>query len=137
MVTRLNPYLNFDGNAREALNFYHAALGGTLEFMTFNEGGMGDDPAVAELIMHGALVSEAGLTLFAADTPPGMEKPVMGTAVTVSFTSDDADLRPYWDKLSDGGRIDMPFEVAPWGDRYGAFSDRFGVPWMFDQPGDA
>ncbi|TDT32748.1 VOC family protein [Naumannella halotolerans] len=137
MVTRLNPYLNFRDEARQALEFYHEGLGGTLDILSFGASGMADDPAVAELVMHGAVVSEIGLTLYAADTPPGMASSRMGNAISVALTSDQEDLRPYWDRLTQGAEIQMPFEIAPWGDRYGAFVDRFGVPWMFDQPGDA
>ncbi len=134
MVTRLNPYLNFTTEAREALEFYHAALGGTLEILTFGEYGMdGGDPAVAELVMHGAVVSPLGLTLYASDTPPGGDAPKHGTHVNVSLSSDDTDLSEYWDKLTEGAQIVEPFELAPWGDRFGLFNDKFGIAWLVNQ----
>ncbi|RZL71577.1 MAG: VOC family protein, partial [Rhodococcus sp. (in: high G+C Gram-positive bacteria)] len=76
MVTRLNPYLNFTTEAREALEFYHAALGGKLEIMSFADGGMADDdPTTADLVMHGAVVGDLGLTIYASDAPPGGDTP--------------------------------------------------------------
>lgn len=53
MTIRLNPYLNFTDRAREALEFYQLVFGGELQIMTFGDGGMSDDPAQADLVMHG------------------------------------------------------------------------------------
>jgi PhnB protein len=51
----------------------------------------------------------------------------------VSLSGDDeAELRGYWEKLSDGGQVTMPFEKAPWGDFFGMCTDKFGIPWMVD-----
>lgn len=135
MVTRLNPYLNFESESRAALEFYHAALGGTIEIWTFGESKMTDDPAYADRVMHGAVTSPGGLTIFASDTPPGGESPVVGTSINVSLSSDDTDLTPIWDKLTEGAEIVVPFEIAPWGDRFGLFNDKFGVAWLVDQNG--
>lgn len=75
MSTRLNPYLGFRDNAREAM-----------------------EP---------------------------------GTNHSVSLSGDDeAPLRDYWDKLSDGGNVVMPLEQAPWGDFFGMCVDRFGINWL-------
>ncbi|MGJ9414125.1 VOC family protein [Aeromicrobium sp. CF4.19] len=137
MTTRLNPYLNFRSQAREALEFYHSALGGTIEMMTFADGGMSEGPADADLIMHGAVISEDGLTIFAADTPASMPDPVVGTAVNISLSTYEGDLTPVWDKLTEGAEIVQPFELAPWGDRFGLFNDKFGIAWLVNQgPGE-
>ncbi|MDQ3782634.1 MAG: VOC family protein, partial [Actinomycetota bacterium] len=72
MPTRLNPYISFDGNAREALEFYKSVLGGELSVMTFGEVG-GETGPGADKIMHGQLQSPSGFTLMGADSPPGME----------------------------------------------------------------
>lgn len=54
-----------------------------------------------------------------------------GTNYSVSLSGeDDAELRGYWDKLSDGGSVALPLEQAPWGDSFGMCVDRFGVSWM-------
>jgi len=129
MASRLNPYLSFRDNAREAMEFYQQVFGGELTVSTFGEFGMADDPS-ANLIMHAQLETPSGFTLMASDTPPGMEHSE-GSSITVSLSGDDADdLRGYFAKLSEGGTVTMPLEKQMWGDEYGALTDRFGVPWM-------
>ena len=129
MTSRLNPYLTFNGNAREAMEFYQSVFGGELTISTFGEFGA-PDPSIADKIMHAMLVTDAGYWLMASDTAPGVEfKP--GNTSTVSLSGDDAgDLRSYWEKLSDGGSVGMPLEKQMWGDEFGQCTDRFGVPWM-------
>lgn len=133
MAIALNPYLNFSTEAREALEFYQAALGGDLPLSTFGEFGMADDPAQADLVMHGQVTTPLGLTLMASDTPPGGDQPQHGTHVNVSLSSDDTDLQPFWDRLTEGAEIVVPFELAPWGDKFGLFNDRFGIAWLVNQ----
>ena len=129
MTSRLNPYLSFRDDARQAMEFYKSVFGGTLRVNTFGEFGS-PEGADAEKIMHSQLEAENGFTLMAADTPAGMEhRP--GTNISVSLSGDDADdLRGYWEKLSDGGTVTVPFEKQMWGDEFGACVDRFGIPWM-------
>ena len=129
MASRLNPYLNFNGNARQALEFYTSVFGGNLNLSTFAEFGMAEAP-VADNIMHGQLETDAGYTLMAADTPPGMEFNGMH-GFGVSLSGDDADvLRRYFDKLADGGTVTMPMQKQAWGDEFGMVTDKFGVPWL-------
>jgi PhnB protein len=133
MSISLNPYVNFRGQAREALEFYAAALGGEPTFTTFGDGGMGAQfPGEEDSIMHGQLITPLGLTLMCADAPSAMPL-TPGDNVTVSLSGDDeVELTKYWDGLSAGGTVTMPFDVAPWGDRFGMFTDRFGVAWMIN-----
>jgi PhnB protein len=130
MASRLNPYIMFAGNAREAMEFYQSALGGDLTMNTFAEfGAPGPD---GDQIMHANLETPDGFTLMASDTPPGMEGST-GSSIAVSLSGDDADqLRGYWNKLTDGAEITMPLEQQMWGDVYGQFTDRFGIQWMLD-----
>ena len=129
MPSRLNPYISYAGNARQAMEFYQQVFGGDLTLHTFGEYGAPDAPE-ADKIMHGMLEAPNGFTLMGADTPPGMEhKP--GTNMTVSLSGDDADeLRGYWEKLSAGGNVSVPLEKQMWGDEFGMCEDQFGVPWM-------
>ena len=129
MSSRLNPYISFDGNAREALEFYESVLGGTLRVNTFGEYGDEDAPG-ADKIMHGMLESASGFTLMGSDTPPGMEYSP-GTNISVSLSGDDADeLRGYWEKLSADGTVSVPLEKQMWGDEFGMCTDQFGINWM-------
>ncbi|MEU6977394.1 MULTISPECIES: VOC family protein [unclassified Streptomyces] len=129
MASRLNPYIRFDGNAREAMEFYREVFGGTLEVRTFGEYGA-PEPSLAGKVMHSSLQSPSGYVLMASDTPPGMPYGP-GDDVSLSLGGDDADeLRGYWEKLSAGGTIGVPLEKQMWGDVFGACVDRFGISWM-------
>ncbi|MFG3342095.1 VOC family protein [Glycomyces sp. NPDC048151] len=130
MGSILNPYVQFDGDAREAMEFYHSVLGGELKLNTFGESGM-PGPG-ADKIMHAQLTSAAGYTIMASDTPPGMDyKP--GQNISISISGDDAELlRGYWEALGEGATVAMPLEKQMWGDEFGALVDRFGVNWMVD-----
>lgn len=125
MAQQLNPYLTFQGNCAEAMDFYAAALGGTVQVMTFRDSGMDADG-----VMHAALETPAGFHLFASDSIEGMGEFVYGNNVQVSLSGDEADaLGGYWAALSDGAQIAVPMERQPWGDLYGQLVDRFGILW--------
>jgi PhnB protein len=129
MASRLNPYLTFDSNARQAMEFYRDVFGGTLDVNTFGEFGS-PDAAEADKVMHSQLETDSGFTLMASDTPAGMQRNP-GDNIAISLSGDDADaLRGYWEKLSDSGSVTMPLEKQMWGDEFGMCVDRFGVPWM-------
>jgi PhnB protein len=131
MSSRLNPYLNFKGTAREALEFYAEVFGGDLKVSTFGELGEPDAP-YADQIMHGQLETPAGYTIMGADVPPPMDYQAPG-GTTVSISGDDADeLRDYWAALSAGGTVTVPLEKQVWGDEFGMCLDRFGTPWMIN-----
>ncbi|GAA4541357.1 VOC family protein [Amycolatopsis samaneae] len=127
MASRLNPYISFSDNARQAMEFYESVFGGTLTLNTFGDFG---GPEAADKIMHAMLETEKGFTIMAADTPPGMEHNP-GTNISVSLSGDDAgELRGYWEKLSEGGTVPVPLEKQMWGDEFGMCVDRFGISWM-------
>lgn len=129
MPVRLNPYLSFTDNARAAMEFYQSVFGGDLVVSTFGDMGDKDAPG-ADLVMHAMLETPNGLALMGADTPPGMDHNP-GNTITVSLSGDDGEaLRGYWEKLSDGGDVQMPLEKQVWGDEFGACTDKFGVPWL-------
>jgi PhnB protein len=130
MTVQLNPYLNFRDNARDAMTFYQSVLGGELTVSTFADFQASDDPTEQEKVMHSQLETPDGLVLMAADTPNGMEyRPQAGVAVSLNG-DDEPRLQGYWERLSEGGTVMMPFEKAPWGATFGMCVDRFGTSWM-------
>ena len=134
-MTKLNPYLSFKDNAREAMEFYKSVFGGNLVLNTFKDQGMVQDPNDADLIMHSQLDTENGLTLMGSDTPAHMGGQP-GANGTVSLSGEDeAELKGYWDKLAIGGTIDQPLVQAPWGDSFGMLTDKFGIGWMVNIAG--
>lgn len=130
MQTKLNPYLNFKDNARQAMEFYKTVFGGKLTISTFKEFQASQDPSEDNLVMHSVLEADNGITFMAADTPNRVEyKP--GTNYSMSLSGDDeAELGGYFQKLAAGGEVTMPLTKAMWGDTFGMLVDKFGVSWL-------
>ena len=131
MTSRLNPYLNFNGNARQAIEFYASVFGGEATVSTFADFGAKDSPD-ADRIMHGQLETDGGYTIMAADVTSDMEyHPMAGCSISLS--GDDAGaLRGYWEKLSASGTATMPMQKQAWGDEFGMCVDGYGVPWLIN-----
>jgi len=130
--TQLSPYLSFRDNANEAMEFYQSLFGGELTSSTFAEFHASDDPAEQDKIMHSMLTTKGGMVLMASDTPNRMDY-TPGNNYSLSLSGEDeVELRGYWEKLSAGGSITMPLGPAPWGDKFGMCTDKFGVNWMVD-----
>lgn len=130
MTSRLNPYLNFSGNARQAMEFYASVFGGELTITAFSQ--FGTEGPDADKVMHSLLETDAGYTIMAADLPSTMDyQPMAG--LSISLSGDDADmLRGYFQKLSENGTTEMPLQKQAWGDEFGMCKDGFGVSWLVD-----
>jgi len=130
MGVTLDPYLNFRGNAREAMEFYKGVFGGNLTISTFGEFQAPTEPSEADLVMHADLEGPEGIRFFAADAPSHMTF-TPGTNFSMSLSGESEDeLRGYFDKLSAGGSVTMPLQKAPWGDTFGMLTDKFGTQWL-------
>jgi PhnB protein len=137
MSSRLNPYLGFRDNARQAMEFYQSVFGGDLTVSTFAEMNASQDATEADMVMHSQLETPSGYTLMASDTPSSMEFSP-GSSHSISLSGDDeAELRGYYEKLADGGTVSVPLEKAPWGDTFGMCVDRYGVSWLVNIAGNA
>lgn len=140
-MTKLNPYLNFRGNALEAMTFYQSVFGGTLDIMKFSDMGsleqMGVPESEGDLVMHGHLAVSDGVNLMGADIPSTMEGEFPHGQIALSGSADEeSELRAWFDGLSDGGQVHVPLEKAPWGDWFGQCADRYGVTWMVNIAGE-
>jgi PhnB protein len=112
----LNPYLNFEGNCAEAMNFYQSVFGGNLEISRFSDF---PNPSLTEeykdKVMHGVLKSET-ITVMASDGMPG-KKVVFGDSVNCSLAGEDGlSLTKFFNGLSEGGNVTIPLEKQVWGD---------------------
>lgn len=135
MQSRLNPYLSFKDNAREAMEFYKTVFGGKLDMNTFKDFQASEDPSEDDKIMHSMLEAENGITFMAADTPNRMAYQP-GTNISMSLSGEkEAELRRYFEKLSAGGTVTQPLEKAAWGDAFGMCTDKFGINWMVNITG--
>ena len=135
MASRLNPYLSFQGNAREAMEFYRDVLGGELEVTTYAEGGMSQGPDDADRVMHSQLETESGFTLMGGDaTAQNPSGPMQGVSISLSG-DDDAELSGYFERLAAAGTVVEPLVEAPWGDKFGMVTDPYGILWMVNIAG--
>ena len=129
MASLLNPYLAFDGQANEAMEFYKDVFGGELNVHRFGDSGP-QEGVNPDGVMHAQLQTKAGFTLMASDMPPGMPLQA-GNNMSISLSGEDeAELRGYWDALSGSGTETVPLEKQVWGDTFGMCVDKFGVAWM-------
>lgn len=130
MISRLDPYLSFKDNTREAMNFYKTVFGGKLTMSTFKDYHAAEDPSYDDKIMHAMLEAENGITFMAADTPKGMEN-LAGKIGRMALSGDiELELKGYFEKLAVGGKVLAPMEKSPWGDQFGMVMDKYGITWM-------
>ncbi|MDB5162338.1 MAG: hypothetical protein JWM52_846 [Candidatus Saccharibacteria bacterium] len=137
MQSKLNPYISFQGNTREAMESYKSIFGGELTLSTFGEAGMTGHDVKPNEIMHAMLVADNGITLMAADSATGMREYIAGTNMSISLSGDNKEeLTGYYNKLVEGGTVEQPLTEAPWGDTFGMCIDQFGVFWMVNIAGN-
>ena len=132
-MAQLNPYLNFDSNCREAMNFYKDCLGGELVLQT-----VGEMPAMAaqmppefkDSVLHSTLTTGT-MTIMGSDLC--REKRTEGNTVHLCINCDtEEELNSFFTKLSAGGKIIEPLADTPWGAIYGALTDKYNKHWMFN-----
>lgn len=139
MKNILVPYLFFNSNCKEAMEFYHGIFGGKLDMQTHAEAGYSKDPALRDLIIHAQLKTDT-LIFMGSDGMPTPENKdghiKIGDNVQLCFVdTDEAKLREYFDKLAEGGTVTSPLKKEFWGDIFGAVRDKFNVEWMFNIEG--
>ena len=134
-MNTMHPYLNFDGQAEEAFNFYKSVFGG--EFLMLQK--MGDAPDADKIpddeknrVMHVALPINDHTILMASDCLPSAGHVLKkGNNMYISINTDS---REEADRLFNGlsadGLVEMPMEDMFWGDYSGSFTDKFGIQWM-------
>lgn len=128
---QLIAYLNFNGNCREAFDFYREAFRGDItQRMTYGESPMCDQmpPDTKDWIMHNQLEA-AGAILMGADAPPPHEPKAGATCINIAVDDPDEAERLFH-ALSAGGQVQMPLQETFWAIRWAAFTDRYGKPWM-------
>jgi len=130
-MTQLNPYLNFNGQCREAMTFYKECLGGELIMQKIAESPMAAQmpSAMGGQILHSMLTNN-GIILMGSDMIGNkLEK---GNAIALCLNCDsDEEMHVLFDKLSAGGHIKHPLHQSFWGATYGELTDKFGLSWMF------
>ena len=132
----LSTYLNFNGNCREAFEFYRSVFGGEFSFLvTFREGppDMGIPEEEMDNIMHMSLPIGSSV-LMGSDTSPAFGPPaVIGNNFSISYlTESKEETDDLFAKVSEGGTVTMPPADMFWGSYFGSCTDKFGINWQFD-----
>lgn len=130
-MTKVTPYLSFDGNCREAMRFYEKVLDGKLHALLSNA----ETPAAEHIppgnedrIMHAYLTFD-GAELMAGDALAGSYQPMKGLSLALTYEKVE-DARRVFDAFADGGKVTMPFEKSFWAEGVGMVTDRYGTAWI-------
>jgi PhnB protein len=131
----INAYIFFDGNCREAMEFYKKCLGGELFVMKY-----GDAPESAKAhtppgsdnrVMHAGLRT-AHAVLMASDMPAGTPyRQDENVNLAVDCESKE-EVDRLFASLGEGGKVMMPMGETFWSHRFVGFRDKYGVNWMLN-----
>jgi PhnB protein len=126
---QITPYLSFDGNAKQALEFYKEVLGAEIiGLQTFGEADYPTPPEADNRVMH-AKLSKGDISLMFSDTFPG-QSVVVGSNITLTLEPEsEEEIQSLYDSLSKGGKALMELEDTFWGAKYGRVQDQFGIIW--------
>jgi PhnB protein len=133
-MKEVTTYLNFDGNCREAMEFYSKCLKSPLEISPYPDaqGKPSTDPAAP--VMHARLTHAGASILMASDNPPGAST-VRGGNFSVAIHCDSVEeIDGLFNALAQNGKVRMALANAPWGARFGMLTDQFGIQWMLNCP---
>jgi PhnB protein len=130
---QINAYLFFNGQCREAFQFYAGVLSGQITSMfSYGSSPMADqnNPSLNEKIMH-ARLEIAGQAIMGSDAPPERFQPQRGFSMSVGVAT-PADAERIFKALSVGGTVEMPVQKTFWSSAFAMFTDRFGISWMIN-----
>ncbi len=133
MSSHITPYLLFNNQCREAMNFYKDCFGGELILQTVAETPMASHmaPEMQNQIIHSQLKSDA-IAIMASDNCMNMAIQT-GNQVSLCINcGSEEDINTFFTKLSAGGKVSMPLKTEFWGDTFGQLTDKFGINWMLN-----
>ena len=133
MSVQAVTHINFNGQARAALTFYHAVFGGQIMLVTYRDFGVASDGTPGNGIIWGQVVAESGMRIMAYDVQADTAWHPGENAFYVSLRGDSAEeIMALWERLVEGGSVVHPLGPAKWSPLYGMLKDRFGVTWVVD-----
>jgi PhnB protein len=129
---QLTPYLHFEGNAEEALNFYKNALDGEIVMISrYKDGPMTVDEDWKEKIMHARLNFGKSM-IMVSDGPKNYKSNTNGNIQLSIEVEDENKIDEVFNKLAEGGKITMPLAKQFWGAKFGMLTDKYGTGWMLN-----
>ena len=127
-------YLNFDGNCREAMEFYQQCFGAELYLLSFSEV-PGDLPKEAkeapDRIMH-ATLRKGSPFLMAADIMPGGVVQQGNNFSVMIHCESPQEIERLFTALGESGKVTMALQETFWAGRFGTLTDKFGINWIFN-----
>ncbi|WP_309134595.1 VOC family protein [Cellulomonas sp.] len=133
MSVTTTTHLNFRGDARAALALYRDVFGGDVTVVTYADAHAAQDPAEADQVVWGQVVSPDGFHVMAYDVPGRLPYERGANPFFVSVRGSDAEeITRYWNALADGATVVQDLGPAGWAPLYGMLVDRFGVTWVLD-----
>lgn len=142
-MATVNVYLTFNGNCKEAFDFYKSVFGGEFPYAgTFADMPPQEGKPIAEedknKIMHISLPISQETVLMGSDTGGEWASNYKaGNNISISINADSKEeVDRLFNGLSNGGQVTMPLEETFWGAYFGMFTDKFGINWMvnYDDP---
>lgn len=131
MPTAITPHINFQGNARQALSFYHSVFGGQLSIVSYEHAGKADAASASDDVMWGQVMNETGFRIMAYDVQANKTWHPGENAVYIVLESNTTDeMNCYWNKLNESAEILQPLLPSPWSPLYGMLKDKFGTVWV-------
>lgn len=128
---KINAYLTFAGNCREAMQFYQQCLGGQLNFQTIGESPLANRmPAeMKNAILHATLIKDS-MVLMASDMV-GDQGLSLGNSVSLMLDcKSEHEIKNCYSNLSAGGLQTHPLELTFWGALFGDLKDKYGNHWL-------
>jgi PhnB protein len=133
MTVKPTTHLNFRGNARAALAFYHSVFGGDQIVISYKDANNVQDASEADQVMWGQVSAENGFRIMAYDVPSRAPWNPGEVPFFISLRGDAPDeISHYWVRLAEGAAIMQPLAPAGWSPLYGMLKDRFGITWVLD-----
>lgn len=132
----IHPYLTFDGNCEEAINFYAAVFNTKIEMMQrFSDmpadGGLSVTEEQMNQIMHASISLGENFRLMASDTGGNPGEVVQGNNFSISVDPGSMEETDHiFGQLSQGGTVTMPLDKTFWDSYFGMCVDKFGISWM-------
>lgn len=136
----VNPYINFNGNTKQVFKFYQTVFGGELQITRYKDLGdnMGASGEDLNKIANVALPLNDNTVLMGTDVLESMgQKLTAGNNFSITLETDSAEeAEELFNKLSKGGKVQMPLMQTEWAEKYGDFIDKYGIHWMVNYTGN-
>jgi PhnB protein len=137
-MPKVSPYINFAGKTAEALEFYKNVFGGETNIQFAKDGPNAAKTSADKLeqVFHADL-NAGSFHILASDMMSSGEQPVNNIISLALMCDSEAQLRNYFEKLNQGGKVVWPVRDSEWGSIYAQVVDRYGIQWMlnFDKSG--